>query len=217
VGEPLVIRDWDGRTYRSRVEDVADTVITVALPADLMVTSPYGEGDQLLLTWTVPSGVTVLPIELVASRTERSIRLWDVVPAGEPWNEQRRAHVRVSVAGVVRLSAVTDDADDGAETEDDEAPEPVAGRLVDVSEAALQCVGDAAVDDERLAPGTRVRAAFSVRGEDFDIAGVIHSCRPGERAGQVRLVVIFQHTEREADALRKQVFAAQLEARRSQR
>jgi len=109
VGDPVAIRDEQGRTYRSRVEDIDADIITVAQPVDLPVLEPFVEGDELLLTWTRAEGVAVLAAHLAATRTERTIRLWDLLPTGQSWTEQRREHVRVPAGGVVTVQVITDD------------------------------------------------------------------------------------------------------------
>jgi hypothetical protein len=220
VGDPVAIRDEQGRTYRSRVEDIDADVITVAQPVDLPVLEPYVEGDELLLTWTRAEGVAVLAAHLAATRTERTIRLWDLLPTGQAWTEQRREHVRVPAGGMMTVRAIVEETSadsDGAGDEPAEPPQPLKAQLVDVSEAALRCSLTPGQDDGGLAEGVPVSTRFSVRGNEFEIPGVIHRRHEGERPEPTRLIVLFEHSERVADALRKEVFAVQLELRRSQR
>jgi c-di-GMP-binding flagellar brake protein YcgR len=214
VGDPVAIRDEQGRTYRSRVEDVDADVITVAQPVDLPVLEPYIEGDELLLTWTRADGVSVLAAHLAAVRTERTIRLWDLLPTGQSWTEQRREHVRVPAGGTMIVQAI---GENSATDEPAEPPLPLKAQLVDVSEAALRCTLAPGQDDEGLAEGVPVSTRFSVRGSEFEVPGVILRRQEGERPEPTRLIVRFEHSERVADALRKEVFAVQLEMRRSQR
>jgi len=219
VGDPVAIRDEQGRTYRSRVEDIDADIITVAQPVDLPVLEPFVEGDELLLTWTRAEGVAVLAAHLAATRTERTIRLWDLLPTGQSWTEQRREHVRVPAGGMVTVQVITDDTS-GTSDQDGETiapPQPLKAQLVDISEAALRCALTPGQDDEGLAEGVPVSTRFSVRGSEFEIPGVIYRRQEGERPEPTRLIVRFEHSERVADALRKEVFAVQLEMRRSRR
>jgi c-di-GMP-binding flagellar brake protein YcgR len=209
VGAPLVLREPDGGSYRSRLQDIDGDLLVVDLPADLPATQLFDEGAQFELTWTMATGVHVMPVELAGSRTERLLRLWELAIAGEPWTEQRRAHVRVPVTGAVTLAV--------APETDAEAPEPITGLLVDISEAAAQCQVSALSDDPRLAGDTAVTVRFTLRDEQFELPGVIYSSRAATQPGRAVAVVQFHHSERQADALRKQVFAVQLEARRSRR
>jgi len=217
VGDPVAIRDEQGRTYRSRVEDIDADVITIAQPVDLPVLEPYVEGDELLLTWTRAAGVAVLAAQLAATRTERTIRLWDLLPTGQSWTEQRREHVRVPAGGAMTVQAIVPHTSADPDGSDDEPPQPLRAQLVDVSEAALRCSLIPGQDDEGLAEGVPVNTRFSVRDSEFEIAGVIHRRKEGERPEPTRLIVLFEHSERVADALRREVFAVQLEMRRSQR
>lgn len=223
VGDPVAIRDEDGRTYRSRVEDIDADVITVAQPVDLPVLEPFVEGDELLLTWTRAEGVAVLAAHLAATRTERTIRLWDLLPTGQAWTEQRREHVRVPVGGAVTVQVVAEtdrtDGEDAAKDSDGdpEPPQPLKGQLVDISEAALRCALTPGQGDEALVEGIAVITRFAVRDGEFEIPGVIYRRQEGERPEPTRLIIRFEHSERVADALRKQVFAVQLELRRSRR
>lgn len=211
IGAPLVLRDPDGGSYRSRLQDIDGDLLVVDLPADLPATEPFGEGAEFDVTWTMASGVHVMPVELAGSRTERLLRLWDLVIVGEPWTEQRREHVRVPVVGAVTIEVTTPPA------EGEDLSEPLTGQLIDISEAAAQFQLTAPADDARLAAGIAVSCRFTLRDEQFELAGVVYSSRPANQPGRTCAVVQFHHSGRQADALRKQVFAVQLEARRSRR
>jgi hypothetical protein len=234
VGDPVAIRDEQGRTYRSRVEDIDGDIITVAQPVDLPVLEPFVEGDELLLTWTRAEGVAVLAAHLAATRTERTIRLWDLLPTGQSWTEQRREHVRVPAGGTMSVQVVAGDSTGADAATGDAADADVAAeadvaagaprpftlfraQLVDVSESALRCALAPGQDDEGLTEGVAVSTRFSVGGSEFELPGVIYRRHEQDRPEPTRLVVRFEHSERDADALRKEVFAVQLEMRRSRR
>ena len=63
INARVVLRD-DERAFLSRVEDVAPGVLTVARPHDLPVEHDYVPGAELLVTWSCPRGIAVLPTRL---------------------------------------------------------------------------------------------------------------------------------------------------------
>ena len=67
-----------------------------------------------------------------------------------------------------------------------------------------------------LAVGLAVTASFRFGDREFALPGRILSHRPSaRRADLVELVVVFDEPVNDADALRKQVYAEQLRARRT--
>lgn len=212
IGDAVAIRDPDGGTYPSRVEDLADECVTIAKPELAATSEPYDETTELLLTWTLADRVMVVPVALTRSHAQGSVRLWDLGVAGDGWTEQRRAHVRVEVTEPVTLVPITRTLRPSADADD-----VLRGWSVDVSEAAMQCVVDGDIEDASLAIGARVQAQFVLRGTMHEYRGQVRFHRAANESGQVRLVVAFEHTQADADALRREVFAAQLDARRSQR
>lgn len=228
INDAVVIRDLNGRSYASRVEDVTSAGLTVARPFDLSATDPVDVDDDLVVTWTCPAGVAVLPVRLDRSRTVGRLLLWDVEILGDTWMEQRRAHVRVRADGPVILQIVPEDPDDdrvpdesvpgdavlGTGVPDTSATGVPCGQLIDIGEAALQCSITNPALDELLAVGVRVVARFQLRDTEFVLPGraIIRrpACLQSERA---RLVVCFEHSDKDADALRRQVFAQQVHIR----
>lgn len=202
VGTAVVLVHLDANSYPSRVEDVAGDRLTVGMPTDLLAVEPYEPGAVFELTWTRPSGIHILPVALVGTRTEQRIRLWDLSVVEEGWVDQRREYVRVPISGSVAVGA-------GATA--------LRGSLADLSEAAMQCVLDVAYDDPRLTVGNRMDCQLIVQGECLLMVGIVESAGPGDKPDQSRVVMRLEVSEQEADRLRKQVFAAQLEQRRAQR
>ena len=200
----MVLRDQNDRQYRSRVEGADASTLTLARPLDLPADQDLDPGAEWLVTWSLTGGIGVLPAHLVDTRTEGNLRLWSMVVAGAGWVEQRRRFVRVPAHGLVMLHP-----QGSAVGEDEDEPEVVPGTLVDISEGALRCaVHDAHLD--ALGYDDKVTAWFKFGDVDFTIPARIGSRRTGVRHAEVtHLVVLFEEPVREADALRRQIFAQQ--------
>ncbi len=199
VNELIVLRDHDDRDYQSRVEDLRPGVMIVAQPLDLAVDHTLGPGSDLLALWSCPRGIAVLPVRIIATYTEGALRLWSTTITGPGWVEQRRRFVRVPASGAVRLRLVGDDPE----------PETVPAKLIEISEGALRCtVSDAAF--ESLAEAGPVQAGFRFGDVDFSIPGHINIRRPGAHTDDpMQVVVEFDEPIRDADTLRKLIFAQQ--------
>lgn len=206
VGTGIVLRDLTEAAYASRIESWDRQTITVVKPVGVPAAFPYPVGTPFDVVWPSPAGVHVLPVELAATRSEGQVLLWELRPVAEPWVEQRREFVRVPAFGRVVLT--TDAGDDP-----DVAPLTLQGYLVDVSEAAMQCSVWAEPDDALLVTGSRVVAEFTAHGAGFSRLGIIHGVRQGAQDHEMTVVVRFDQTDAEAKALRREVFAAQLDLR----
>lgn len=205
INDPVVLRDHDEQLYRSRVEGLEPGVIVVARPFDLLAVQVHDVGAEFQVTWSTERGVAVLPTRLADAHREGTVPLWSLEIAGDGWIEQRRAFVRVPAAGALSL-----------QVHGVEAAEALAGQLVDVSEAALRGAVAAASAKGVVADGVEVTATFRFGERDFALPGRILSHRPSaRRADLVELVVVFDEPVNDADALRKQVYAEQLRARRT--
>lgn len=199
VNELIVLRDHDEREYQSRVEDLRTGAMTVAQPLDLPVGHTLGPGSDLLATWHCPRGIAVLPIRLTAVYAEHALRLWSAIITGPGWVEQRRRFVRIPASGPVRLHPV------GGE----EGAAPVPARLIEISEGALRCTISAEALTGLGEPGPVV-ADFGFGDEIFAIPGQIRYQRTGVHPDDpMQLVVEFDEPVRDADALRKLIFAQQ--------
>lgn len=205
INARVVLRD-DERAFLSRVEDVAPGVLTVARPHDLPVEHDYVPGAELLVTWSCPRGIAVLPTRLVDTHVEGSLPLWSMAVIGDGWTEQRRQFVRVEATGALTLRGRGEEAPIGT----------VRANLVDVSEAALRCAVDPATAAQVLVEDAEVTAGFRLGDREFALPARVAFRRPGERPnGQAELVVLFDEPVADADALRKEVFAQQLRNRRT--
>ena len=199
VNDLVTLWDQDDREYRSRVEDVGDEVLTVARPLDLLADHRFDPGAELLVSWAASNGVAVLPVELVAEHTEGPVATWTLRPTRNGWIEQRRRYVRVPASGTLSLRL----------RGDGQTVEALTGTLVDLSEGGLRCAVDVALAD--ALETDLVQASFRFGDQDFDIPGRIVFRRSGTQPSQViQLVVLFDEPVRDADRLRRQIFASQL-------
>ena len=204
LNDPVVLRDESGREFRSRVEDLAPGIVTVARPLDVR---PDEYADAALsVTWGSSRGVVVLPTRLVESRAEGAVPLWSLAVTGPAVVEQQRRFVRVPAMGRVVLELAAE----GGPTS------TVVGHLADVSEASLRCTMPPASADQLGSDPLAVVATFHFGDGDFAIpAHTQLRPRSVDRTTLVDVVVVFDEPVRDADALRKQVFAQQLRARRA--
>jgi len=203
VNELIVLRDPDDREYQSRVEDLGPAVMTVAQPLDLPVNHTLGPGSDLLALWNCPRGIAVLPVRIIATYAEGALRLWSTTITGPGWVEQRRRFVRIPVNGPVQLVP------HGGEYGLEAVPDPVPAKIIEISEGALRCtVSDAAFDS--LAEAGPVQAGFRFGDVDFSIPGHINVRRHGAHPDDpMQVVVEFDEPVKDADALRKLIFAQQ--------
>lgn len=215
VGSLVMLRDDAEEVHASRVEECRPGLLTVAKPVGIPAALPYRVGTAIDVLWTQPSGVRVIPTELIATRSEGRVLLWDLGQRGESWVEQRREFVRVPTFGRVSLRPVVSAAD-GAVTIYDGAlagSSVLQGYLVDLSEASVNCAIWSADADPQLQPGSPIEAEFTVRGETFIRSGMVHGLRRSGQDGDVLAVVRFEQTDGEAKALRRVVFATQVDMR----
>lgn len=202
IGTGVILRDLREEVFRSRVESWFGSVLTVVKPMGVPAAYPYPPGTAFDLLWTEASGLHVLPVELARSRAERRVRLWDLIVVGEPWIDQRREFVRVPAFGRLSLAV--------GETE-------FHGYLVDVSEAAMQCSVWAEADDPALRCGAAAAAEFTAHGAPFRRTGTVYGVRPAAESNETLVVIRFSQTDGEAKELRREVFAAQVDMRRTWR
>lgn len=223
IGALVMLRDVRGEAFLSRVESTGERTLTVAKPIGVPAAYPYPIGTRFDVMWTGPTGLHVLPAVLTATHAEAPLLLWEVTQAGEPRVEQRREFARVPVFGRVAISP-RDDVDGPPGDEATDGGDDVAslaparhGYLVDMSEAAVAASIWADLDDPLLAEGAEVQCTFTAHGETFHRIGRVHSVRPSAQDGELWVVLQLEQTEGEAKALRRQVFAAQVDIRRTLR
>jgi c-di-GMP-binding flagellar brake protein YcgR len=194
----VTITDSDGREYCSRVEDVGDGLLVFARPLTLPVEHEFAVGQPLLASWPDPDGLTLATVTLIETRAREHLGLW-VTAVEDLRRQQRRQYVRVPAAGPLELTAT-----EGG---------PIAGRLLDVSEAALRCALRTA-DAEAMAGAPGLLASFTLAEARFSVPATLLRTEPSRRDDQLaECVLTFDMDEREAAELRRRVFAEQLRLR----
>lgn len=208
-GTGIMLRDMADAVYPSRIEAVDREVITVVKPMAVPAAFPYPLGSPFDVLWTDTAGQHVLPAELTTSRSEGTVRLWELKPVAQPWVEQRREYVRVPAFG--RVTVVV------ADEEPEGPPTVLHGYLVDVSEAAMQCSLWAEPDDPALVASRPLVVDFAARGVALSRHGVIFGARRGGQDNEMTVVIKFHQTAAEATELRREVFATQVDLRQAWR
>jgi c-di-GMP-binding flagellar brake protein YcgR len=202
----LVLRDGEGRTWRSRVEAIDPYALTVARPFDLPLEDSPATGATLEVTWTSDGGAYSLPCGLVETVREGLVALWIVSPQGETTRAQRRAHFRLPLDSEVAVTL---------------ADEQVVGKvltdhLVDLSEAGLR-FRTSPTDATPYTPGAAVAAVFEIRQERFEVEGSVLRSFASQRANgdpAIDVVVVLDLSEPQARDLRRSLLAEQVQRRR---
>lgn len=194
-----MLHDAAGRAHRSRVEGMADGVVTVARPLDLEADHDLGVGTAWQVSWNIQGGVAVLPTTVIATYLENGLGLWSLMINGVGWVEQRRRFVRVPAYSKVLLRPRSTESD----------LDPVQGTLVDLSEGALRCAVDKAHLDEPVLD-EEILACFRFGEAEFSVPARVESRRDGvQPVPSSNLIVTFDEPNKDADALRKQIYAQQ--------
>jgi c-di-GMP-binding flagellar brake protein YcgR len=202
----LVLRDGEGRTWRSRVEAIDAYALTLARPFDLPLEDSPAVGATLEVTWTSDGGAYSLPCGLVESVRDGLVALWIVRPQGETTRAQRRAHFRLPLDSEVAVTV---------------ADQPAVGKvltahLVDVSEAGLRFRTSPA-DAAPFTAGTEVAAVFEIRQDRFEVEGSVLRTFASHRANgdaATDVIVVLDLSEPQARELRRSLLAEQVQRRR---
>jgi len=204
----LVLRDAESRTWRSRVEAIDPTTLTVARPFDLPIEGGPASGTALELLWTSDGGAYSVAVQLVDTVRDGLVALWVVEPMGETTRAQRRAHFRLMLDGEVAVAPA-----------ERPASEVVAAHLVDVSEAALRFRVTPA-EAEAFRDWTPVVTVFEIRQDRFEFEGRVLRSWPSSRANgddACDVVVVLDLSESQARDLRRALMAEQVQQRRLSR
>jgi hypothetical protein len=209
LSRPIGLRAASGAEYASRVEGVGEGWLTVASPRAITLGTMPDVGAEFDTIWAANNGICGLPCRLTDIRRQGVVPLWDLDVVGVGWREQRRAYVRASVWGSVRMTWQVDDERGGE----------AAGAVIDLSEAALRFrCRDTTLNEAELIGGP-VQVALTTRDQDFELAAsVVRMARAPGAAGTGELaawdvVVLFSDPGKDAAALRRIVFQAQLRER----
>jgi len=205
----------DTRTYRSRMEDVADDVLTVAAPIGAGDVEPPALGEVFVLAWADHRARHMVSVRLTAMTTERPIR-WQVQVDGEPRRDNRRNFMRAGGGGEA-VQIQRSGRDDAAAAKGAAAAEDAAaagGRLIDISEAAIRCwLGSC-----EYQPGELVAVATTLHNHQLELVGTVLSVRQPAPAGKgAEIVVTYEVDEARAQIIRRYVMDYDLVERRRER
>jgi len=202
VNDPVMLRDRAGRQYASRVEDLAAGLVVVAQPRDLPADEAFGAGTEVDVTWVDADGVVMaLPTRILVQHARDRRPVWSLAVTGEASSEQRRRSERVPATGPATIRAAG------------EGEAGVAGHPVGGSEGGVRCSVVTGAADRFLTGPNEVVAEFRLGTVDFAVPGRVEFLRPTKRPTEVEdLVVVFDDPVPDADALRKAVFALELES-----
>jgi hypothetical protein len=191
----------EGVDEPSRVEDVEDDIVWVAVPTDgSMLLHRHGE-DSLAIQWIAPRGRFTQPVRFLGAEM-RSIPTWRLQMVGEPTIEQLREFVRVDAAVPISTTTVPEE---GGE------PVTISGTTVDLSEGGVRCM----LVTPGLTADSEVVVHLSLGTHDIDVpARVLRSVRGLH--GRSEVVFVFERSNH-ADELRRFVFAQQVRARAASR
>jgi hypothetical protein len=203
LGDPIVLRDHDGREHPSTVRDLGNGLLVVAQPRDVPADEVIGTGADVTVTWADPDGVVlVLPTRILAVHGDGPVPRWSLAVTGPAYTQQRRRSDRAAATGPVVIRTVGG-----------ERSYAVTGSLVDVSEGGVRCAVATGSADRFLMGPPEVVAEFRLGTVDFALPGRVEFLRPTKNPTQVEdLVVVFDEPVADVGSLRKEVFALEVRA-----
>ncbi|MDQ1722560.1 MAG: hypothetical protein QOI26_2294 [Pseudonocardiales bacterium] len=191
-GTAVVLRDQQGRAYRSEVARSQPGVLFLQPPPDLPAIGAFALGTRLLVTWPDETSLRVLPVMLLSVSTSGEVGLLAVQVQGVGWREERRRYARTNIDA--RLTIGYDNGGQGVEA---------SGELIDLSEAALR--GVVAPEHQALCrPRTPVQARIELASDSFEIGGYVLLGKPTARLDfGLEVVVLFHRPVARVEDLRR--------------
>jgi len=199
LNHPVVIRTADGREHSSRSEGVEDGALVLATPFGLTADPEAWLGTEVVACWTAASGLCELTVTIAGSGLSGPVRVWHTrpsTPSTRTRHYNRRAHVRVPVQGLVTVEH------DGSSHR---------GTMLDASEAGLRCK----LERSKIPDEAEVTASFVVGDRPFELPGMVYRILEKDRGAE--LAIALDADPRDADELRRAVFAEQIKQRQRQR
>jgi c-di-GMP-binding flagellar brake protein YcgR len=179
--------------YTSRIEDVEDDTLIVAAPPGASA-AILATGDRdVELSWVTPRGRHEQLCALVEHINNGGLKQWRLRPTGNARLVQRRRFVRVPAAVAVLLVM---------------PGQVLTATTVDVSEGGFR-VRMGMCD---IADGTPVGIQVNMGGNQLELRGTVLRTRESDRR-MLDAVLVFEPSDKEADAIRRFVFQLQLKAR----
>lgn len=198
------MHEADGKSSLGRVQTSSARTITIAIPADAAVAVSARDGEQLELRWPDGPQAGVLPVTLTRRQGTTGLQVWEVTPTGPAWFDQRRRLRRTSTDGPIALTVYT--VRGPHEVENTEAiAATVTGSLVDISEAALQCLVPTDATGAVIVSETPVLCDFSLSGYRYLLRGTVHAAWTADVRALVRVVVRFDPEQPDLATLHTQL------------
>jgi hypothetical protein len=192
-GTAVVLRDQQGRAYRSQVIRSQAGMLFLQPPPDLPAAGAAAPGTRLLVAWPNTNSLWVLPVMLLGTSPTDQAGLLAAQIQGSAWREERRQYARANLNATVSIAY------DGAQGEPTEA----AGELIDLSEAALRAV----VTPEHQAlcrPRLPVLARVGMPSDSFEMSGYVLLGKPTARLDLgLEVVVLFHRPVARVEDLRR--------------
>jgi hypothetical protein len=191
-GTTVVLRDQQGRAYRSEVVRSQPGVLFLQPPQDLSADA-FVVGTRLLVTWPDDHSLLVLPVMLLSLSTSDGVNLLAVQLQGTAWREERRRYARKNLEASLTISY------DGA----DGQPAEASAELIDLSEAALR--GVVGAEHQALCrPRMPVQVRIDMAGDTFAIGGYVLQGKPTARLDLgLEVVVLFHRPVARVEDLRE--------------
>lgn len=191
-GTAVVLRDQQGRAYRSEVARSQPGVLFLQPPRDLPP-GAFALGTRLLVAWPDETSLLVLPVMLLSVATSGEVGTLAVQVQGTAWREERRRYARTNIEAELGIGYA---GPDGQRVE-------TSGELIDLSEAALRAV----VPPEHQAlcqPRTPVRVRIELADDHFEINGYVLLGKPAARMDLgLEVVVLFHRPVDRVEDLRR--------------
>ncbi len=188
----VVLRDQQGRAYRSEVVRSQPGMLFLRPPRDLPA-AQAALGTRLLVTWPDDTSLWVLPVLLIDIVANGDAGLLVAQIQGGAWREERRQYTRSALDATLGIVY------EGPDATFFQAP----AELVDLSEVALRAV----VPPEHQAlsqPRTPVLVRLEVATDSFEIGGYILTGKPAARLDLgLEVVVLFHRPVPRVEELRQ--------------
>lgn len=176
----------------SRIEDLDDTTLVVAIPPHGPRALSDSGTDEVDLHWVSIRGRYQQPA-VVVETIKDPILQWRLEPYGEPQLMQRREYVRLATVLPLRVQHRELVAD---------------GTTIDISEGGCRCL----VDYSDMEPGSEVMVYVEIEGRQLAIPGQVMRTVRALHA-RTEVVVVFHHPAQHGDLIRRFVFKMQVRMR----
>lgn len=211
IGTPMYISYGEGVNYRLRLEAVDGKRLSLAAPLETTGSAVPAPGGRLDVYWAMPRARAILPCRLVEIADAAPYQ-WVLEATGLPQPSNRRQFLRGGGGGAVTLAAELPGRLRRSATEttdpDDEA---VVGRLLDISEGGLRCWVSQAPP---VGTGDPLRASLPLGRTLLELTGAVHTVRDAFGEPGQHVILRFQPTEREAQLIRRHLYAWEIAERR---